>query len=220
MYFSIGQQLMRQDPAYYLLYVLARPDHNWKLVSYPYYAKFAQPGDSTFFRHIDINILRAVEGMLRVGRRIAQMLEKIRLVLLITQTTTNAPADAVDPAAVLPPRTVTWARRGGVRDQGMANLSVKATGKSPALTTPANIKIAVEHHIPHPMPEWGSETPIWNGGIDDTPVFVILRGLKYDVGASMTSGPVRVHARKDDTRAIEYATLCDKQIMVPTEKSD
>ncbi|EFW15145.1 conserved hypothetical protein [Coccidioides posadasii str. Silveira] len=60
MYHSIGQQLMRQDPAYYLWYVLTRPDHAWKLISYPYYAKYAKPGDKTGFRHIDVNVPDAI----------------------------------------------------------------------------------------------------------------------------------------------------------------
>jgi hypothetical protein len=56
MYYSGIQQLMRQDPEYYRCYVALRPDHHWRLISYPYYAKYAQPGDSTSFRHIDINV--------------------------------------------------------------------------------------------------------------------------------------------------------------------
>ena len=56
MFHSISQQLMRQDPAYYTLYATLRPDKQWRLVSYPYYAKFAVEGDSTYFRHIDVNI--------------------------------------------------------------------------------------------------------------------------------------------------------------------
>jgi hypothetical protein len=56
MYYSLGQQVMRQDPAYYGIYCALRPDMNTDLVSYPYYAKYTHPGDSTFFRHIDINI--------------------------------------------------------------------------------------------------------------------------------------------------------------------
>jgi Phytanoyl-CoA dioxygenase (PhyH) len=56
MYYSGIQQLMRQDPEYYRCYVALRPDHHWRLISYPYYAKYAQPGDSTYFRHIDINV--------------------------------------------------------------------------------------------------------------------------------------------------------------------
>lgn len=56
MYYSLGQQLMRQDPRYYLIYCALRPDQNVNLVSYPYYAKYQHEGDMTFFRHIDINI--------------------------------------------------------------------------------------------------------------------------------------------------------------------
>jgi hypothetical protein len=56
MFFGIGQQLMRQDPMYYRLYAALRPDHQWRLVSYPYYAKYAVQGDNTYFRHLDLNI--------------------------------------------------------------------------------------------------------------------------------------------------------------------
>ncbi|MCJ1270703.1 hypothetical protein MMC22_010600 [Lobaria immixta] len=61
MLYSLGQQVMRQDPLYYRLYVLLRPDHQWRLVSYPYYAKYDISGDSTAFTHIDINIPRALQ---------------------------------------------------------------------------------------------------------------------------------------------------------------
>ena len=56
MFYSIGQQLMRQDPMYYALYAALRPDRQWRLVTYPYYAKFAVEGDNTYFRHIDLNV--------------------------------------------------------------------------------------------------------------------------------------------------------------------
>ncbi|KAI4137511.1 MAG: hypothetical protein L6R39_007243 [Caloplaca ligustica] len=56
MMYSLIQQLVRQDLQYYILYVAARPDHNQRLISYPYYTKFARPGDSTIFRHVDMNI--------------------------------------------------------------------------------------------------------------------------------------------------------------------
>ena len=55
-FYSIGQQLMRQDPVYYALYAALRPDKQWRLVSYPYYAKYAVAGDRTYFRHIDVNV--------------------------------------------------------------------------------------------------------------------------------------------------------------------
>jgi hypothetical protein len=56
MFYSTGQQLMRQDPLYYMLYTALRPDKAWRLVTYLYYAKFAQLGDNTYFRHLDLNI--------------------------------------------------------------------------------------------------------------------------------------------------------------------
>lgn len=56
MWFSLIQQLTRMDPAYYMVYVFFRPDHAYRLISYPYYAKNTLPGESTKFRHIDINI--------------------------------------------------------------------------------------------------------------------------------------------------------------------
>ncbi|KAJ5736617.1 uncharacterized protein N7483_001742 [Penicillium malachiteum] len=64
MWFSLVQQLVRQDPAYYAFYVFFRPDHAWRLISFPYYTKSTYPGESTFFRHIDVNIADFV----RTGR--------------------------------------------------------------------------------------------------------------------------------------------------------
>ena len=69
MFHSIGQQLMREDPVYYMLYAALRPDRHWRLISYPYYAKYAQKGDSTFFRHIDLNL----PDLLSNGRGSAQI---------------------------------------------------------------------------------------------------------------------------------------------------
>lgn len=60
MFYSIGQQLMRQDPMYYMLYAALRPDKQWRLVSYPYYAKYAVKGDLTYFRHLDLNIPKLI----------------------------------------------------------------------------------------------------------------------------------------------------------------
>lgn len=56
MWFSLIQQLVRQDPAYYMAYVFFRPTHDWRLISYPYYAKNTIIGEKTAFRHIDINV--------------------------------------------------------------------------------------------------------------------------------------------------------------------
>lgn len=62
MFYSIGQQLMRQDPVYYMLYTALRPDQQWRFVSYPYYAKYAVKGDSTQFRHIDLNVRQLISS--------------------------------------------------------------------------------------------------------------------------------------------------------------
>lgn len=61
MFFSLTQQIIRQDVGYWLLYACLRPDGNIRLVSYPYYAKYVRPGDYTFFRHIDMNVSMYVE---------------------------------------------------------------------------------------------------------------------------------------------------------------
>jgi hypothetical protein len=58
MWYSLVQQVMRQDPVFYALNVAARPDQMWRLVSYPYYTKSAVLGDRTEFRHVDLNIPR------------------------------------------------------------------------------------------------------------------------------------------------------------------
>lgn len=42
MIYSLVQQVMRQDPFYYRHYVLLRPDHEWRLISYPYYTSMDQ----------------------------------------------------------------------------------------------------------------------------------------------------------------------------------
>jgi hypothetical protein len=69
MFYSIRQRLMRQDPLYCTLYAALRPDKNWRLVSYPYYAKYAKTGDSTSFKHIDVNI----PDLLATGRGACQI---------------------------------------------------------------------------------------------------------------------------------------------------
>lgn len=47
---------MRQDPVYYMVYAALRPDAAWRLVAYPYYAKFTLPGDGAYVAHIDVNV--------------------------------------------------------------------------------------------------------------------------------------------------------------------
>ena len=53
MYYSLGQ---RSDASRCEILRHLLPDQNTKLVSYPYYAKYAHEGDNTFFKHIDLNI--------------------------------------------------------------------------------------------------------------------------------------------------------------------
>jgi hypothetical protein len=62
MMYSLTQQLVRQDPGYWLVYTLLRSDHSYRLTSYPYYTKSQQPGDPTAFRHIDHNIESMAAG--------------------------------------------------------------------------------------------------------------------------------------------------------------
>jgi hypothetical protein len=56
MFYSLIQQLLRQDPVWYALMAAARPNHSWRLISYPYTAKCALEGDRTAFLHLDLNI--------------------------------------------------------------------------------------------------------------------------------------------------------------------
>ena len=55
-WYSLAQDVVRQDPYYYLLYIMLREDNAYKLISYPYYCKYAVKDDKTGFRHIDLNI--------------------------------------------------------------------------------------------------------------------------------------------------------------------
>jgi hypothetical protein len=59
---SLTQQLIRQDPGYWMLYCLLRPDGTTWQISYPYYTKFTHPGDDTKFQHIDLNVKDMVQG--------------------------------------------------------------------------------------------------------------------------------------------------------------
>ena len=62
MYYSLTQQLIRQDIEYWALYACLRPDRNIRLVAYPYYAKYTREGDPTIFRHIDINVPKYLDN--------------------------------------------------------------------------------------------------------------------------------------------------------------
>ena len=53
---SVIQQVIRQDPEYYMLSAAARPDANYRLMSYPYYVADKKVGESAFFRHVDLHL--------------------------------------------------------------------------------------------------------------------------------------------------------------------
>ena len=61
MYYSLTQQIIRQDLGYWALCANLCSDGNPRMVSYPYYTKHVVDGDSTFFRHLDINVPRYLE---------------------------------------------------------------------------------------------------------------------------------------------------------------
>ena len=60
MFFSIIQQILRQDPVVYAMMVAGRPDHNFRLIGYPYITKYAAAGDNTGFEHLDIDLEQLV----------------------------------------------------------------------------------------------------------------------------------------------------------------
>ncbi len=60
MFYDIIQQAIHQSSTYYLIYVALCSDNNCCLISYSYYSKFQTVFDKTFFRHIDLNILKLV----------------------------------------------------------------------------------------------------------------------------------------------------------------
>jgi hypothetical protein len=62
MFYSLTQQLVRQDPAWYALNAALRPSHDWRLISYPYVAKMVKPGENTGFSHTDVNIAKWVKN--------------------------------------------------------------------------------------------------------------------------------------------------------------
>ena len=70
MWYSLIQQIVRQDPVYYALVVASRPNINWHLISYPYYMKYTFDGENTGFSHLDLNIKDFVE--LGKGENIVQ----------------------------------------------------------------------------------------------------------------------------------------------------
>jgi hypothetical protein len=61
MFYSGVQQLLRMDPVWYALNAAARPDKQWRLISHPYITKDTNPGESTGFLHLDLNVERFVK---------------------------------------------------------------------------------------------------------------------------------------------------------------
>ncbi|KAI9862358.1 MAG: hypothetical protein M1813_004834 [Trichoglossum hirsutum] len=62
MFYSLIQQLVRQDPVWYAIIASARPDKNWRLISYPYITKGTDAGgETTGFLHLDLNTSKFVQ---------------------------------------------------------------------------------------------------------------------------------------------------------------
>jgi hypothetical protein len=53
---SLIQQLIYQDPAFYILIVALRPDHAHRLIAIPYYAQASRPGDNIVYRYLNVNL--------------------------------------------------------------------------------------------------------------------------------------------------------------------
>ena len=58
MFYSLIQQVVRQDPVHYRLMVASRPDMNSRLISYPYYTMDTTAGENTSSKHLDLNVPR------------------------------------------------------------------------------------------------------------------------------------------------------------------
>ncbi|KAH0537122.1 hypothetical protein FGG08_006055 [Glutinoglossum americanum] len=62
MFYSLIQQLVRQDPVWYAIIASARPDKNWRLITYPYITKDTDTGgETTGFLHLDLNTSKFVQ---------------------------------------------------------------------------------------------------------------------------------------------------------------
>ncbi|KAH0536266.1 hypothetical protein FGG08_006845 [Glutinoglossum americanum] len=63
MFYSLIQQLVRQDPVWYAIIASARPDKNWRLITYPYITKDTDAGgETTGFLHLDLNTSKFVQN--------------------------------------------------------------------------------------------------------------------------------------------------------------
>lgn len=56
MWYSLIQQLVRQDIVYWMWHVYFRPDHMWRLISVPHCSQSAYPREGTCFQQLDINV--------------------------------------------------------------------------------------------------------------------------------------------------------------------
>ncbi|KAI9774031.1 MAG: hypothetical protein M1839_001916 [Geoglossum umbratile] len=62
MFYSLIQQLVRQDPVWYAIIASARPDKNWRLITYPYITKDTDAGgETTGLLHLDLNTSKFVQ---------------------------------------------------------------------------------------------------------------------------------------------------------------
>ena len=62
-YYSITQQIIRQDPIYQIAYVVLQPNYVQRLLLNPYYIKYTTTRDLTAFRHLDQNALKMLQGL-------------------------------------------------------------------------------------------------------------------------------------------------------------
>ncbi|KAI9753313.1 MAG: hypothetical protein M4579_005232, partial [Chaenotheca gracillima] len=56
MFYSLTQQMLRQDPVWWVANATARSDGCWRLQTHPYIVKDASAGDRTGFLHLDMRI--------------------------------------------------------------------------------------------------------------------------------------------------------------------
>ncbi|KAI1073847.1 hypothetical protein F5B20DRAFT_586835 [Whalleya microplaca] len=57
---SLCQQLMRQDPVYWMLHCALRPDRHWRLVSCPQHTRYSIKGEDSSYKKLDIDLYRGV----------------------------------------------------------------------------------------------------------------------------------------------------------------
>ena len=61
MCYELIQQIIRQNSSYWVLYVSLRLNRHTRLIAYFYYVKYAKSKNSTYFRHLDMNIRQYLE---------------------------------------------------------------------------------------------------------------------------------------------------------------